>query len=89
MQTFGLSYKQRMKDEGRSTRITIAFTPDELGGIDAWMRERGILRGRSEAIRTLIQSALSASPPAPKRPRKPAAEPAPAKDKKAPASPKR
>ncbi len=70
-----------MKDEGRSTRITIAFTPDELAGIDAWMRERDILRGRSEAIRTLIQSALSAAP-APKKRRAPAAEPAKATPKR-------
>ena len=64
-----------MKDEGRSTRITIAFTHDELAEVDAWMLARKMMRGRSEALRQLIAAGLAASsePPEPlakKKPRK-------------------
>jgi len=62
-----------MKDEGRTTRITIAFTADELAEVDAWMIARKMVRGRSEAIRQILAAGLEATSrpkPEPKRARK-------------------
>ncbi|MBL8786196.1 MAG: hypothetical protein JNJ59_14955 [Deltaproteobacteria bacterium] len=52
-----------MKNEGRTTRITIAFTDDELATLEDWMRAQGMIRGRSEAIRQLIAAGLEAHAP--------------------------
>jgi len=63
-----------MKNEGLSARVTITMTPEELATVDAWMFERKLRRGRSEAIRQLIALGLTvstepAAPPKTKRKR--------------------
>lgn len=46
------------------------MTPDEVRLVDQWMFDHKVRRGRSEAIRQLIELGLAATPPAPARPKK-------------------
>jgi len=53
-------YLPPMKDEGREARVTIALTHEELERLDDWTYLRRV-RGRSAAIRQLLELGLAAS----------------------------
>jgi len=60
-----------MKDEGRTERLVVKVTPEELAAIDAWMFANQIRRGRSEAVRQLIGRGMEGPAPAPEPEPKP------------------
>lgn len=51
-----------MADELKSERVQLFMTPSEVQSIDDWSFENRV-RGRSEAIRQLIEAGLNAGKP--------------------------
>lgn len=55
-----LAYVHHMPEEQKSERIQLLMTPSEVGAIDDWSFENRV-RGRSEAIRRLVELGLDAA----------------------------
>jgi hypothetical protein len=58
-----------MADEQKTERVQLLMTPAEVKAVDDWSFEQRI-RGRSEAIRRLIELGLAASKTKPRKPSK-------------------
>jgi hypothetical protein len=59
-------YVANMTDEQKTERVQLLMTPSEVKAVDDWSFDHRV-RGRSEAIRRLIEAGLQApAAPAPK-----------------------
>jgi hypothetical protein len=59
-----LCYPSRMENEPRGNRVPFMMSDSELKQLDDWMFDHRV-RGRSEAIRRLIQLGMRHAPPTP------------------------
>ena len=55
-----VEYRRRVADEQKTERVQLLMTPSEVKAVDDWSFENRV-RGRSEAIRRLIELGLKAT----------------------------